>query len=261
MHILLLLSCSVVSNSLQPYGLQHTRLSCPSPSPGAFSNSCPLSWWCYPTILSSVTPFSSGLQYFSASESEKWKWKSLSHVWLFVTPWTIQSIYSLWNSSGQNTVVGSFSLLQGIFPTQGLNPGLLHCRRILYQLSHKGNLRVLEWVAYPFSSRSSWPRNWTRVPCIAGKFFSSWAIRASPASESFLMSWLFTAGGQNIGASASASALPMNIQGWFHFGLTDLISLQSKGFSRVFSSATFQKNTHCSITKPNIIPLHCSYLM
>ena len=47
--------------------------------------------------------------------------------------------------------MGSFSLLQGIFPTQGLNPGLPHCRRILYQLSHKGSSRILKWVAYPFS--------------------------------------------------------------------------------------------------------------
>jgi len=46
---------------------------------------------------------------------------------------------------------GSLSLLQGIFPTQGLNPGLPHCRRILYQMSYKGNPRILEWVAYPFS--------------------------------------------------------------------------------------------------------------
>jgi len=56
---------------------------------------------------------------------------------------------------GQNTGLGRFSLLQGIFPTQGSNPGLLHCRQILYQLSHKGSTRILEKVAYPFSSRSS----------------------------------------------------------------------------------------------------------
>ena len=78
------------------------------------------------------------------------------------------TIYSPWNSPGQNTGVGSLSLLQGIFPTQGLNPGLPHCRRILCQLSHKGSPRILEWVAYPFSSRSSQPRNQTRVSCIAG---------------------------------------------------------------------------------------------
>ena len=60
---------------------------------------------------------------------------------------------SPWNSPGQNTGVGSLSLLQGIFPPRGLNPGLPHCRQIIYQLSHKGSPRILEWVAYPFSSR------------------------------------------------------------------------------------------------------------
>ena len=80
---------------------------------------------------------------------------------------------SPWNSPGQNTGVGSLSLLQGIFPTQGLNPGLPHCRQILYQLSHKGSPRILEWVAYPFSRGSPRPRNPTRVSCIAGGFFTS----------------------------------------------------------------------------------------
>ena len=55
-------------------------------------------------------------------------------------------LYSPWNSPGQNTGVGNHFLLQGIFPTQGSNPGLPHCRQILYQLSHKGNPRILEWV-------------------------------------------------------------------------------------------------------------------
>jgi len=94
---------------------------------------------------------------------EKWKWKSLNHVWLFVTPWTL---YCLWNSLGQNTAyrMGCLSRLQEIFPTQGLNPGLLHCRQILFQLSHKGSPRILEWVAYPFSSESSRSRSWTQSP-------------------------------------------------------------------------------------------------
>ena len=68
------------------------------------------------------------------------------------------ALYSSWNCPGQNTRVGSHSLLQGIFPTQALNPDLPHCRQILYQLSHKGSPKILEWVAYPFSSRSSLPR-------------------------------------------------------------------------------------------------------
>ena len=114
-------------------------------------------------------------------------------------------LYSPWNSPGQNTGVGSCSLLQGIeprsptlqadslpaeppgkpkstgvgslsllqriFPTQKSNWGLLHCRWILYQLSHKGNPRILEWVVYPFSSGSSQPRNQTGVSCIVGGFF------------------------------------------------------------------------------------------
>ena len=118
-----LFSRCVVSNSLWPHGLQHARPHCPSPTPRVYSNSCPLSWWCHPTISSSVIPFSSCLQ--------------------------------------------------------------------------------------PF-----------------------------PESGSFPWSWLFTSGGQSIGASASLSVLPMNIQDWFPFRLTDLISLLSKRLSRVFSSTT-----------------------
>ena len=77
----------------------------------------------------------------------------------------------------------SLSLLQGIFPTQGPNPGLSHCRQILYQLNHKGSQRILEWVAYSFSSRSFWPRNGTGVSCIADRFFTNWAIREAPAEQ------------------------------------------------------------------------------
>ena len=60
-----------------------------------------------------------------------------------------QGICSPWNSPGQNPGVGSLSLPQGIFPTQGWNPGLPHGRRILYQLSHQRSPRILEWVAIP----------------------------------------------------------------------------------------------------------------
>ena len=68
-RLFLLLSCSVMSDSLQPHGLQHDGPPCPSPSPGAYSNSCPLCWWGHPTISSSVIPFSSHLQSFPASGS------------------------------------------------------------------------------------------------------------------------------------------------------------------------------------------------
>ena len=71
---------------------------------------------------------------------------------------------------GQNTRVGSHALLQGIFPIRRSNPGLLHCRRMLYHLSHQVSPRILEWVAIPFSRWSSRPRNWTRVSGIVGRF-------------------------------------------------------------------------------------------
>ena len=120
-------STSIVFDSLWPHELQHARLTSPSPTPEAYSNSCPSSQWCHPTISSSVVPFSS------------------------------------------------------------------HCQSF-------------------------------------------------PASGSFPMSQFFASGGQSIGVSASASVLPMNIQGWFPLGLTGWISLQSKGLSRVFSNTTVQKH-------------------
>ena len=86
-------------------------------------------------------------------------------------------LYSPWNSPGQNTGVDNCSLFQGIFSTQGLNPGLPHCRWILYQLSHQGSPKILNWVAYSFSRGSSRPRNGTRVSCIAGGFFTCWATQ------------------------------------------------------------------------------------
>ena len=122
-------------------------------------------------------------------------------------------LYSQWNSPGQNTGVGSLSLLQGIFPNPGIEPrsptlqavslpaeppgkpkntgvgslsllqqifltqesywGLLHSRQILYHLSHQGSPEILEWVAYPFSKGSSQSRNQTGVSCIVGRFFTN----------------------------------------------------------------------------------------
>ena len=75
-----------------------------------------------------------------------------------VTPWTVYQS-------------GFHALLQGIEPTQGLNPGLPHCRQILYQLSHKESPRILEWVAYPSADLPD--SNWTGVSCIAGRFFTN----------------------------------------------------------------------------------------
>ena len=106
-----------------------------------------------------------------------------------VTPWN-----SPWNSPGPNTGVGSRFLFQEIFPSQVLSPGLPDCRQILYQLSHQGSPRILEWVAYPFSSKSSWPRNWTGVSCLAGGFFPSGTTREGIYSVNIwkCLFWLFT---------------------------------------------------------------------
>ena len=90
-------------------------------------------------------------------------------------------LYSPWNTLSQNTGVGSLFLLQGIFPTQWLNSGFWNCRLILYQLSHKGSPRILEWLAiflqWIFLTQES-----TRVSCIACGFFINWAIREDSLS-------------------------------------------------------------------------------
>ena len=94
------------------------------------------------------------------------------------------------DSPGKNTGVGCHALPQGTFPTQESNRVLLHCRRILYRLSHQGSPRILEWVAYLFSRGSSQPRNWTRISCVAGRSFTSLATREAPTYQR--MCWYFT---------------------------------------------------------------------
>ena len=93
-------SRSVVSDSLQPHGLQHARPPCPSPTPGAYSNSRPLSWWCHPTISSSVIPFSSCVQSFPASGSFQMR--------------------QFFVSGGQNIGVSASASVQWIFRTNFL---------------------------------------------------------------------------------------------------------------------------------------------
>ena len=158
-------SCSVVSNSLQLHGLYS-----PQNSPGQNNGVGSIS------LLQGIVPTqgsNSGLLHcrqflYHLSHQGSWKWKSLSHVWFFATPWTIQSMWfsrplpfpgdlpnpgikprspALQAASlpaepqekPKNTGVGSLSLLQKIFPTQESNQGLLNCRWILYQLSYEGN--------------------------------------------------------------------------------------------------------------------------
>ena len=137
----------VVSNSLWPDGLQHIRLPCPSPTSGAYSNSCASCQWCHPTISSSVIPFSSHLQSFPVSGSFPMSQFFASggqrigaSASASVLPINTQDWFPLeltgWISLQSK---GSHSLLQRIFPSQGLNLGLLHCRQILYHLSHQGD--------------------------------------------------------------------------------------------------------------------------
>ena len=124
---------------------------------------------------------------------------------------------SPWNSPGQNTGVRSLSFLQGVFATQGSNPGLPHCRRILYQLGHKGSpsevkcklrptlcnpmdyaihgilqARILEWVSFPLSRGSSQPRDQTQVSRIASGFFIGWATREALKDKSSTKISLFS---------------------------------------------------------------------
>ena len=169
-------------------------------------------------------------------------------------------LYSPWNSPRQNPGIGSLSLLQGIFPTQELNRGLLHCRWMLYLLSYcsvqfsrsvmSDSLRP----HVPLHARPPCPSPTPRVypnPCPLSQWchptlsssvipFSS-CPQSFPASGSFQMSQFFTSGGQSTGVSASTSVLPMNTQDW-SLGWTGWISLQSKGLSRVFSNTTVQKH-------------------
>ena len=100
-------------------------------------------------------------------------WKSFSCVRLSVTPWTPP-----WNSPGQNTGVGILPFLSpGDFPNLGTEPGSPTLQADSLPAESQGRPGTLEWVAYPFSRGSSQPRNRTRVFCIAGGFFTNWAIR------------------------------------------------------------------------------------
>ena len=102
------------------------------------------------------------------------KWKSLNHVQLFAIPWTIQSM----EFSRPDYWVGSHSLLQGIFPTQGSNPGLPHCKQILYQLSHKGSYKGYEDKAIRINNRT-----------IPGKISKGPAVQCVSAWFRFLLTW------------------------------------------------------------------------
>ena len=163
-----------------------------------------------------------------------------------------ESMYSPWNSPVQNTGVGSLSLLQGIFPTQRSNPGLPHCRWILYQLSHKGSPRTLEWVAYPFSSGSSQPRNLTGVSCIAGRFFTNWAIREALAHSRY---WLRLYPWPN--SSLLCGLFLTRSHKWSSMSILHLPNLHCPVLARIlpshFAKNSPTLNTWSSSTSPNFL--------
>ena len=168
-----------------------------------------------------------------------------------------------WNFLGKNTGVDSHDLLQGIFPTQSLNLSLLHHRWIFYCWATgedpmqstvvQSHSCVQPFVTSQTATRHaclsliiSWslPKFMSIAPVIPSSHLILWcpflllpSISAS-IRDFFPKSWLFTSADQNTGASASASVLPMSIQGWFPWRLTGLISLLSKGLSVVFSRTT-----------------------
>ena len=211
----------------------------------------------------------------------------LSRIRLFATPWTAacQASLSITNSqsllkhiSMESVMPSNYLILchplflpQRTFPTQGLNPCLLHL--LHWQvgslpLSYLGSLTGVLSVQFSHSvmSNSLWthglqhrrlhcpsptPRacsnscpssRWYHPTILFSVIPVSSDLLSFSASGCFPMSQFFTSGGQSIGASASASVLPMNIQDWFPLGWTGWISLQSKGLLRVFCNTSFQKH-------------------
>ena len=134
--------------------------------------------WSLSKIVYIIT---TSVNYLSVSNSpfSKWKWKSLSCIRLFVTPWTIQFMeFSRSEYWSRYPFPSPWD-----FPNPGIEPRSPACKQVLYQLSLQGNPRILDWVAYLFSSGSSRPRNRAKVSCIAGRFFTRWAASETPYSK------------------------------------------------------------------------------
>ena len=143
-----------------------------------------LQWVAFPSSKGSSHPRSPILQADSLPAEPQGKPKNTGAGSLSLLQWILtqesyqgilccrQILYQL-SYEGSPNWSGLPCPFQGIFPIQELNLGLLHCRRIVYHLSHEESPRILEWVVYPFSRRSSQPRNQTRVSCVAGGFFTS----------------------------------------------------------------------------------------
>ena len=163
-----------MSNPLQPHGLQHAKLPCPSLSPEVCSNSCPLSRWCHPTISSSVTLFSCP-QSFPASGSFPVSWPLRMR-----RPRYCSFCFSISPSSEYSGLISlrTTGLIAVKVKVAQSCPTL--CDPMDYTVHGILQARILEWVACPFSSGSSWPSNQTGVSCTAGGFFTNWATREAP---------------------------------------------------------------------------------
>ena len=196
-----------MSNSLQPHGLQHVRPPCPSPTPRACSDSCPLSHWCHPTISSSVVHFSSHLQSFPASGSfPKSQFYASGGQSIgasaSVLPMNIQDSFPLgWTglisllSKGVSRIFSrttvklddrevhySSNIYFLYVCAKSLQSYLSLCDSMNCSLPHSSvhgilQARILEWVAILFSRGSSRPRDWIWVSCITGRFSTVWATR------------------------------------------------------------------------------------
>ena len=152
-------------------------------------------------------------------------WKISEIVVLIVLPMNLEDEALLQNH--QNKTISSVQLLSHVwlFATPWTAAGQA-------SLSF-----TISWVCSNSCASSQWCH-----PNISSSLVPFSCLQSFPASGLFPVSQLFASGGQSIGASASASDLPMNIQGWFALGLTGLVSLQSKGLSRVFSNTTVRRH-------------------
>ena len=182
-------SHSVLSDSLQPHGLQHARPTCPSPTPGAYSNSCPLSSWCHPTISSSVVPFSSCLQSFPASGS-----------------FTMSQLFT---SGGQSIGVSASASasdlqvnIQDWFPLGWTNWILLQSKGLSRVFSNSSKASMLQCSAffiaqlshsYMTTGKTIALTRWTFVGKVMSLLFimlSRLVITFLPRSKCLLISWL-----------------------------------------------------------------------
>ena len=157
------------SLSTLPFPLESLRLVillviiCPLKFPAIFSNSFLCVFW---VVSSNISTSNFLFRYVKLTVSLSPEEVKVPQLWGLCNPMDSSMEFSrpeYWS-------VEPFPS-PGNLPTQVSNPGLPHCSQIFYQLSHRGRPRTLEWVAYPFFRGSSQPRNWTRVSCIAGRFF------------------------------------------------------------------------------------------